>query len=52
MVRNELYPSQALSTKQKSIEKLKMSGTTRTVGDSRTGPCNPDPTRVMGPYFA
>ena len=31
---------------------LKTSGAPRTVGDSRTGPCNPDPTRVTRPYFA
>ena len=29
---------------------LKTSGALRTVGDSRTGPCNSKPTRVMGPY--
>ena len=29
---------------------LKTSGAPRTVGDSRTGPCNPEPTRVTGPY--
>ena len=30
------------------IFEVKTSGASQTVGDSRTGPCNPDPTRVMG----